>query len=455
MRRRRRQEIRAFARPHRGSGFASQRLDMDIADVNFQILRNFGAVISRAYRRRGLSIDARRAARPSRIDVEEFMASGKRKERPRDEAIAWVGGRPVDLDEAAATAARLLRASRLPLFADIGLDVNGMRASIALAERVGGVIEHPQSQALLRDLDVVRESGAFLTTPGEARVRADVVLVIGDDVERVRAVGRLGPPKAARRILQLEPSDVVIAAKAAISEPQAAHLGRWDDALETYAFPRGPQRAARLAALRARAKGRRVHDANLVELDRIASVLRNAKYGVAVWSPLDLGPLEIETVVGLVRDLNEVTRFTALPSAESGAGALAVCGWMTGFPMRTRLSAEGPVHDSWRYDGTRLLGAGETDCVIWVAGDDAPPPAWASSSSAIALCGRKAEFAVEPKVRIVIGRPGRDHDATLFNPDVATFVAVTAKRPNASTPTAAAALALIASHLDDGGVWPC
>ena len=36
------------------------------------------------------------------------------------------------------------------------------------------------SAALMRDLDSLRETGVMLTTPGEARVRADVLLLVGD-----------------------------------------------------------------------------------------------------------------------------------------------------------------------------------------------------------------------------------------------------------------------------------
>ena len=96
------------------------------------------------------------------------------------EAAASIDGAPASLDDAAAAAARLLARSRQPLIAGLGADIDGARAAIALAERVGGVIEHMHSAALLRDLDCLRETGIMLTTPGEARVRADVVLLVGD-----------------------------------------------------------------------------------------------------------------------------------------------------------------------------------------------------------------------------------------------------------------------------------
>ena len=86
---------------------------------------------------------------------------------------AWIGGKPVPLEAAIAEAARLLAASRLPVIAGLGTDIAGARAAVALAERIGGVVDHMHSDATLRDVGVLREAGAFVTTPNEARLRGD------------------------------------------------------------------------------------------------------------------------------------------------------------------------------------------------------------------------------------------------------------------------------------------
>src|ERR1700709_1159632 len=92
---------------------------------------------------------------------------------------ARIDGRPVALETAIAEAAKLLGASRLPGIAGLGTDVAGARAAIALAERVGGVVDHMHSDVLLRGLSVMREAGAYVTTPNEARVRGDTLLLVG------------------------------------------------------------------------------------------------------------------------------------------------------------------------------------------------------------------------------------------------------------------------------------
>src|SRR5450759_5581391 len=94
-------------------------------------------------------------------------------------AEAWIRGDPVTLKAAIMEAARLLGTSRMPVVAGLGTDVAGARAAIALAERLRGTIDHMHSEALLRDLDVMREAGMMITTPNEARLRADLLLLIG------------------------------------------------------------------------------------------------------------------------------------------------------------------------------------------------------------------------------------------------------------------------------------
>src|SRR4029077_6412732 len=115
---------------------------------------------------------------------------------------------------------------------------------------------------------------------------------------------------------------------------------------------------------------------SLAALDSLAGVVRAARFGVAVWTAASLAPLEIEMLHGLVRDLNETTRFSTLPLAapDNGLGVLAACEWMTGFPMRTGFGADVTIHDPWRFDAERLAAAGETDCVLWISAFGAAPP---------------------------------------------------------------------------------
>jgi formylmethanofuran dehydrogenase subunit B len=373
-------------------------------------------------------------------------------------AAASVGGEPASLDDAARAAARLLARSAQPLIAGLGADIAGARAAIALAMRAGGVIEHMHSAALMRDLDSLRETGIMLTTPLEARARADVVMLVGDGfIEAWPALNeRLLEPKAKaegvdvkRRIIWLAPAI-------------GARIRGFEGDIQIWAAGRGATLAVNLAALRARLKGRPVANRGIVRsglpvstLDSIATAIKGARFGVAVWTAASLSALEIEMLHGLVRELNETTRFSTLPLAapDNGAGVLAACGWMTGFPMRTGFGAGAPVHDPWRFDAERLVASGESDCVLWVSSFGAAPPAWLGSAKVIALCERTAEFAKAPEVRIAIGRPGVDHDAVMHSSEVGTLVGAAASSPSAA-PSAAETLGRISACLAEASA-PC
>lgn len=374
-------------------------------------------------------------------------------------ATASIDGAPASLDDAAAAAARLVARSKQTLIAGLGADIEGARAAIALAKRVGGVIEHMHSAALLRDLDPMRETGVMLTTPGEARVRADVVLLVGDGLtETWPALNErlLRPPArpegvdVKRRILWLAPAT-------------GARLSGFEGDIETWRAERGATLAVNLAALRARVKNRPIANPRIARsamplsvLDSLAATLKGARFGVAVWTAESLGALEIEMINGLVRDLNETTRFSSLPLAapDNGLGVLAACGWTTGFPMRTGFGAGVPIHDPWRFDAERLVASGETDCVLWISAFGATPPAWLNAAGVIALCEQTAKFAEEPNVRITVGRPGLDHDAVMHSPDAGTLVALAASARTA-TPSVAEAIERIAAGLGEAQAASC
>jgi formylmethanofuran dehydrogenase subunit B len=370
------------------------------------------------------------------------------------EAAGSIDGAPASLDEAAAAAARLLARSRQPLIAGLSADIDGARAAIALAQRVGGVIEHVRSAALLRDLDCLRETGIMLTTPGEARVRADVVLLVGDGLTETW-------PGLAERLLAppAKPEGVDVKRRIVWLAPQSgATLPGFDGDIEVFAAGLGATLAANLAALRARVKGRPVAQTQLplAALDALAGIVRDARFGVAVWTAESLGALEIEMLHGLVRDLNDTTRFSTLPlpAPDNGAGVLAACGWTTGFPMRTGFGAGVPIHDPWRFNAERLVASGETDCVLWISAFRAAPPAWRSAANFIALCERTTQFAEEPNVRIAVGRPGVDHDAVMHSSDTGTLVATNASARSAA-PSVSEALERIGARLGEADASPC
>jgi formylmethanofuran dehydrogenase subunit B len=357
---------------------------------------------------------------------------------------AWIDGTPAELSTAAATAARLLDASRQPLIAGLGTDVTGARAAIALARRIGAAIDHMSGDALLRDLDVMREAGLMLTTPNETHLRADTLLLVGpglseggDKLPR-HLLDLTGKPADSRgkRIFWLCPGrDPIAASKITVVGREARDL------------------PALLAILRTRINGHPVGTSPVSApgLDRLAEALKAARFGVAVWSAAQLNALAIEMLCGIVNDLNATTRFSGLPlpPGDNALGVLQVCGWMTGFPMRTGFGRSYPDHDPWQYRATRLVDSGEADCVLWISAYRAAPPEWSGDPPTIALTPADANFRKQPRVHIAVGTPGRDHAGVEHHAMIGTLVPVTATQ-SSNAPSVADTIASITAHLSDG-----
>jgi formylmethanofuran dehydrogenase subunit B len=368
---------------------------------------------------------------------------------------AWIAGKAVALDAAIAEAAKLLGASRHPLIAGLGTDVAGARAAIALAERTGAVIDHLNSDALLRDLDVMHSSGVVLTTPGETHVRADTLLLVGPGLAETwpqlphRLLGRMQQSQrnvgVERRIFWLCPGhDLEMIATAGVTVEAIGKAPRDLPVL--------------VAAARARNAGRPTGRTGVSSriLDEVSDRLRRARFGVAIWSAATLDALTIEMMCGLVNDLNATTRFCALPlaPADNAMGVLQTCGWMTGFPMRTGFGREFPEHDPWLFDSQRLVDKGETDCVLWISAYRAVAPGWRAPPPTIALTGHCAAFRRPPRVHIKVGCPGVDHAAVQHLPSTGALAAIEATQPS-DTISVADAITRIASALHGNGELPC
>jgi formylmethanofuran dehydrogenase subunit B len=351
---------------------------------------------------------------------------------------ARIDGRPVALEAAITEAAKLLSASRLPVIAGLGTDVAGARAAIALAEKVGGVVDHMHSDALLRNLAVMREAGAYVTTPNEARVRGDTVLLVASGLPQTwPALGErlLSAPLAAeiggaRRIFWLCPEKGAAPSSAKV-------VGR-----------RANELPALLALVRACIGGRMSRAPKAVA--DLAKALQAARFGVAVWSAASLDELTIEMLFGLIDDLNASTRFTGLPLApgDNAFGVLQASGWMTGFPQRMGFGRGFPEHDVWRHDARRIVEDGEADCALWISAYRAAMPDWRKSLPTITLAAEAARSGVF----IQVGRPALDYDVVEHDSSTGTLVARAASR-RSDMPSVADVIGRIAAQL--GGAWPC
>jgi formylmethanofuran dehydrogenase subunit B len=357
---------------------------------------------------------------------------------------ARIDGKPAGIDAAIKRAAEILGAARLPVIAGLGTDVAGARASIALAERLRGAYDHLGSKRIFADLDVLRQAGQFLTTPNEARLRADVLLFIGADLTRLW-------PKLLERLAPAEKPELALA-------PEARKI-IWIDPGSGPAGLNGlpvvtldaPDLRSALAGVRARVAGKPIAASaeEKQKFDEIALILNAAKFGAAVWGGENVDQLAIEMIYGLLSDLNKTTRFSGFPvgAGDNAAGVVLTSGWMTGFPIRTGFGRGYPEHDPWRFDAVRLIESGEADAALWLSTYSQTAPQWGKDVPLVALVPPQTKFGREPQVVIEVGCPGVDHDAAEFARETGSIIARMASK-SSGAPLASAIVARIAEQID-------
>lgn len=333
---------------------------------------------------------------------------------PRPASKATIKGAPVTIRRAIGAAARLLDKSHKPLIAGLGTDVNGLRAAVQLAERTDAALVHSQEPQALHNLKALQSRGGITTTLAEVKNRADAIIFIGNNVtgdyprfiERFittphalfaahnRKLAYLGRPGRTELNGCHDPGPVVIAAQD-------------DDIAENLALLRAA------LANRQRLDSGHIPASRMRKLEQVANLVRDAQYGVLVWSPAalpeDQADLVIDSAQALLRDLNRAQRFAGLSLGGSNGGASwqSVATWQTGFPAAVDFNGGRP-------SGTGLHPAA-VDSLLWISGftDEAPP---ALGVPAIILSPYRAR-AADAEVYIPIGVPGIDHTGALFRTD--------------------------------------
>lgn len=358
---------------------------------------------------------------------------------------ATLDGAPIALEDAYERAAQILACAKFPVVAGLGSDAAGVRAAILLAERLRGAYDHLAGDDIFADLDVTRSFGMFVTTPNEARVRSDVVMLVGPGLTQhwPALFERLAldqPPHfnktAPRKLIWLGPKR---------NEAKVEGID-----IETLAAT--PQSLpGLLGALRARVGGRPVNldGATAKKIEACAQALKAARFGAVVWAAAALDGLAVETLQGLVTELNAATRFTGVPiGARSGAsGAVQVSGWMTGFPPRTGFGRGYPEHDPWRFDARRLVDSGEADAALWISAYDGEAPSWTREDLPLITLAPKGAGS-KRGLFIEVGRPGETHDAVELAQETSSFVLRRATSP-ADTPSVAEAIREISARFSE------
>jgi formylmethanofuran dehydrogenase subunit B len=313
---------------------------------------------------------------------------------------AWIRGQSATIDNAVEAAADTIAAARTPIIAGLAADVDGVRAAYRLGMEIGASMDPVSSPGLYADLAVLASAGTMSTTRSEAIRRADLVLAIGSKAARAPLTQTLRTSEATVGRGSGPRSVMVLAGGQDLSD---GDIG--------FAVDRDELPTA-LGLLRALTGERIERDHPFTEW---AQRLKQAQFGVALYDPEEVGDLAIEAMQGLVVDLNETTRFFAVPLSDpwQGQAVLQVATWTTGMAPRVGFGRPIPEHDPWRFDASRQAEAGEVDAVVWLASLEAPQPDWVRTIPSVSLVGNARGD--EGDVVIAVGIPGDTAPGVLWH----------------------------------------
>ena len=338
-----------------------------------------------------------------------------------------VNGKEVHLDIAIAAAAALLKDTHLPVIGGCATDVNGMRGLLALADRVGAVVDNMNFTGARNNFLALQDSGWMNTTLAEVKNRCDLLVVVGTDLEAFapRFFERYLWNEEAMFLDDTSAREVIYLGKSPSGSASTSPTGKQAQLLPcaTEDLPDV------IAVLRALVKGQpitatAVCGIAVADLLALADKFKAASYSVVTWAAAALtyaqAELTVQQLSEMIKDLNnQNTRCSGLPLAgkEGDQTANQVCGWTTGYPARTRFSAGFPEYDPFLNDTKLLLANGEADALVWVQAFNSKsvPPETTLPTIVIARSGMV--FTKEPEVFIPVGTPGIDHVGHAYRMD--------------------------------------
>ena len=340
---------------------------------------------------------------------------------------ASLKGAPATIAQAVRAASKILQQSGKPLIAGLGTDVDGIRAALQLGEMTGAAVSHTQEHLAAHNLKALQTRGGIMTTLAEVKNRADTVIFIGNNVTGDH-------PRFIERFINT-PHSLFVGKNRKLGylgRPGTKELDECDDHTAVVISGHSDEIADNLALLRAKLAGTDVNVrststggergiahitdipvAKNRKLNQIVGMIRDAEYGILVWSPAalpqDHADLIIRSLLDLVRDLNTWQRFAGLSlSGSNGAASFQnVATWQTGFPAGINFRSGFPSDAG--------ADTSVADSLLWISAftDDAPP---ALNVPTIILSAHQTGMS-DADVYIPIGIPGIDHAGSLFRTD--------------------------------------
>ena len=99
------------------------------------------------------------------------------KKKIKDQ-FASINGKKINITKAISSLSSLLKKSKATLFAGMGTDIKGTKATLKIADKFKCIIDHFSGDSYVKNIKSIQEEGGFFLTLSELKNRSDTIIII-------------------------------------------------------------------------------------------------------------------------------------------------------------------------------------------------------------------------------------------------------------------------------------
>ena len=337
--------------------------------------------------------------------------------RKINEQFSRINGEKTNISQAIEELSFLIKKSKSTLFAGMGTDIKGTKATLKIADKFKCIIDHYSGDNYVKNIKSIQEAGGFFLTLSELKNRSDTIIIIqSSDDELPRLFEKYIFSK--ETINNLKKRKVVFIGNKA---PQFLHKSK-----KKLNFDHIKLNSISLLNFISSLRNSINLEISEVKDKKIVSLLKLFKqtnYGSILWSVKELdnsiSDLIVTEINLLIQDLNKFTRFAGL--SLSGSDHILTVNevllWQTGFPIRTSFEKGFPVHNINQFSTKRLIDNKEIELVIWINSYNEKKIIINKKIKTVLIGIPTHPQKKDVDIFIPVGTPGLDHNSHLLRID--------------------------------------
>ena len=338
------------------------------------------------------------------------------KKKIKDQ-FACINGKKNNITKAITSLSSLLKKSKATLFAGMGTDIKGTKATLKIADKFKCIIDHFSGDSYVKNIKSIQEEGGFFLTLSELKNRSDTIIIIqSSNDELPRLFEKYVFSK--KTINNLKKRNLIFIGN---KTPQFIYKNK-----KKFNFDHIKLNSINLLNFISSLRNSIKSDISEIKDKKILSLLKLFKqtnYGSILWSIKELdnniSDLIVTEINLLIQDLNKFTRFAGLSisGSEHITTVNEVLLWQTGFPIRTSFEQGFPVHDINQFSTKRLIDKKEIELVIWINSFNEKKIIINKKIKTVLIGIPSHPQKKDVDIFIPVGTPGLDHNSHLLRID--------------------------------------